>query len=161
LSNPCHERLRAGRPTAPKTGSWLRCKATTTGAVERTVYVDSTGVRAHQPTAEAREGGAAVAGSAPGGVPQGRCPGEALSRSVGGWTTTLRLAADRAYCHRSTCAGLRRRGLRHTPPERADRNAWRARQGARGGQSPAFERKVYRRIPPALHTAFHLSVHER
>jgi hypothetical protein len=125
------------------------------------VYVDSTGVRAHQPTAEAREGGAAVAGSAPGGVPQGRCPGEALSRSVGGWTTTLRLAADRAYCHRSTCAGLRRRGLRHTPPERADRNAWRARQGARGGQSPAFERKVYRRIPPALHTAFHLSVHER
>ncbi len=59
-------------------------------------------------------------------------------------TRPSRLVADRAYSHPFTRAALRRRGIRHTIPERADQKDWRARQGSRGGRPPAFDRKAYR-----------------
>ncbi len=59
-------------------------------------------------------------------------------------TRPSRLVADRAYSHRSTRAELRRRGIRHTIPERSDQKEWRARQGSRGGRPPAFDREAYR-----------------
>ncbi len=55
-----------------------------------------------------------------------------------------RLVADKAYSHPSTRAALRRRGIRHTIPERADQKEWRARRGSRGGRPPAFDREAYR-----------------
>lgn len=52
--------------------------------------------------------------------------------------------ADKAYAHDTTRAALRRRGIRHTIPERADQIARRAGKGARGGRPPNFDPTVYR-----------------
>lgn len=54
------------------------------------------------------------------------------------------LIADKAYAHDSTRAALRRRGIRHTIPERADQIARRAAKGSRGGRPPDFDPEVYR-----------------
>jgi transposase len=45
--------------------------------------------------------------------------------------------------HRFTRAALRHRAIGHTIPERAAQQAWRARQGSRGGHPPAFDRDAY------------------
>lgn len=55
------------------------------------------------------------------------------------------LIADKGYAHDSTRAALRRRGIRHTIPERSDQVARRAARGAAGGRPPAFDRAVYKR----------------
>jgi transposase len=41
-------------------------------------------------------------------------------------------------------AWLRRKGIAHTIPERADQVRNRARRGSRGGRPPAFDREVYK-----------------
>jgi len=55
------------------------------------------------------------------------------------------LIADKGYAHDSTRAALRRRGIRHTIPERADQIARRAVKGSAGGRPPTFDRDVYKR----------------
>ena len=55
------------------------------------------------------------------------------------------LVADKAYSHPSTRRALRRRGIRHTIPERADQQAHRRCQGSRGGRAPQFDRERYRK----------------
>lgn len=55
------------------------------------------------------------------------------------------LIADKAYSHPSTRRLLRRRGIRHTIPEREDQVARRRLRGPRGGRPPAFEAEVYKR----------------
>ncbi|WP_018908170.1 IS5/IS1182 family transposase, partial [Salinispora arenicola] len=42
-------------------------------------------------------------------------------------------------------ADLRRRGIGHTIPERADQQANRRRRGSRGGRPPAFDTQLYKR----------------
>lgn len=54
------------------------------------------------------------------------------------------LLADKGYAHESTRAALRRRGIRHTIPERRDQAARRAAKGSAGGRPPAFDMVVYR-----------------
>jgi transposase len=55
------------------------------------------------------------------------------------------LIADKGYAHDSTRAALRRRGIAHTIPERADQIARRAAKGSAGGRPPTFDRQLYRR----------------
>jgi transposase len=52
--------------------------------------------------------------------------------------------ADKAYAHDPTRTALRRRGIRHTIPERSDQVARRAAKGSRGGRPPMFDPYVYR-----------------
>ena len=54
------------------------------------------------------------------------------------------LAADRAYSNRPCREYLRRRGIRHTIPEKSDSQAARLRKGSRGGQPPAFDEERYK-----------------
>ncbi|WP_328490786.1 IS5 family transposase [Streptomyces zaomyceticus] len=51
---------------------------------------------------------------------------------------------DKGYSSRAIRAWLRRRGIPHTIPERADQVSNRARRGSRGGRPPAFDRQVYK-----------------
>lgn len=55
------------------------------------------------------------------------------------------LIADKGYAHDSTRRTLRRRGIRHTIPERADQVARRAGKRSAGGRPPAFDKVLYRR----------------
>jgi transposase len=55
------------------------------------------------------------------------------------------LIADKGYAHDSTRAALRRRGIRHTIPERDDQIARRTAKGSAGGRPPAFDKLLYRR----------------
>ncbi|MEU1730963.1 transposase [Streptosporangium sp. NPDC020145] len=52
--------------------------------------------------------------------------------------------ADKAYSSRAIRAHLRRRGIRATIPEPADRVLGRLRHGSRGGRPPVFDRADYR-----------------
>jgi transposase len=52
--------------------------------------------------------------------------------------------ADRAYSHPSTRAALRRRGIRHTIPERSDQEQRRVDRGRAGGRRPTFDPFRYR-----------------
>jgi transposase len=54
------------------------------------------------------------------------------------------LIADKGYAHDSTREALRRRGIRHTIPERSDQVARRATRGSRGGRPPTFDPQIYR-----------------
>ena len=54
------------------------------------------------------------------------------------------LIADKAYAHDPTRRGLRRRGIAHTIPERADQVARRAAKGSLAGRPPSFDKQVYR-----------------
>jgi transposase len=54
------------------------------------------------------------------------------------------LIADKADAHDPTWAGLRRRAIAHTVPERADQIARRAAQGSHGGRPPRFDKHIYR-----------------
>ncbi|CAM5676361.1 IS5 family transposase [Streptomyces spiroverticillatus] len=53
------------------------------------------------------------------------------------------LAADRAYSNGPLREYLRRRGVRHTIPEKSDSQAARLRKGARGGRPPGFDEDRY------------------
>lgn len=52
---------------------------------------------------------------------------------------------DKGYSLKALRAWLRRRGIPHTIPERADQVRNRARRGRLGGQPPTFDREVYKR----------------
>ncbi|ANB10572.1 transposase [Streptomyces ambofaciens] len=51
---------------------------------------------------------------------------------------------DKGYSSKAIRTWLRRRGIAHTIPERADQVRNRVRRGSRGGRPPAFDREVYR-----------------
>jgi transposase len=53
--------------------------------------------------------------------------------------------ADKGYSSRAIRAQLRRRGIGHTIPERADQQANRRRRGPRGGRPPTFNPDIYKR----------------
>lgn len=55
-----------------------------------------------------------------------------------------RVLADKAYSSRAVRAGLRKRGVRATIPERSDQVANRKRRGTRGGRPPAFDKEQYK-----------------
>ncbi|MFF4935349.1 IS5 family transposase [Streptomyces griseofuscus] len=52
---------------------------------------------------------------------------------------------DKGYSSKAIRTWLRRRGITHTIPERADQVRNRARRGSRGGRPPTFDREVYKR----------------
>jgi transposase len=54
------------------------------------------------------------------------------------------LIADKGYAHDATRVVLRRRGIRHTIPERRDQVARRVAKGRAGGRAPAFDPVVYK-----------------
>jgi putative transposase len=56
----------------------------------------------------------------------------------------VRLLADKAYSHPSTRTALRRRGIKHTIPERDDQIARRKARGSAGGRPPAFDAEIYK-----------------
>ncbi|CAL9663352.1 IS5 family transposase ISBli8 [Streptomyces sp. enrichment culture] len=53
--------------------------------------------------------------------------------------------ADKAYSSRGFRAYLRKRGIGHTIPEKADQQQHRHNRGRRGGRPPGFDRETYRR----------------
>ncbi|WP_435853965.1 IS5 family transposase [Streptomyces misionensis] len=53
--------------------------------------------------------------------------------------------ADKAYSSRAFRAYLRKRGVGHTIPEKADQQRHRHNRGRQGGRPPAFDRPIYRR----------------
>ena len=55
------------------------------------------------------------------------------------------LTADRAYSNGRIREYLRRRGIRHTIPEKTDSQAARLRKGARGGRPPGFDEDRYKK----------------
>ncbi|MGY1434586.1 IS5 family transposase [Streptomyces reniochalinae] len=55
------------------------------------------------------------------------------------------LAADKAYSNGPCREYLRRRGIRHTIPEKADSEAARLRKGTRGGRPPGFDEDRYKK----------------
>ncbi|MFI1840158.1 IS5 family transposase [Streptomyces olivaceoviridis] len=55
------------------------------------------------------------------------------------------LAADRAYSNGPCRDFLRRRGIRHTIPEKTDSQAARLRKGSRGGRPPGFDEDRYKK----------------
>ncbi|MFF8983817.1 IS5 family transposase [Streptomyces globisporus] len=55
------------------------------------------------------------------------------------------VSADKGYSNRRTRRYLRRRGIRHVIPERADQAANRVRRGKAGGRPPAFDKDRYKK----------------
>jgi transposase len=55
------------------------------------------------------------------------------------------LAADKAYSNGPCREYLRRRGIRHTIPEKTDSQAARLRKGSRGGRPAGFDKARYRK----------------
>ncbi|WP_282690158.1 MULTISPECIES: IS5 family transposase [unclassified Streptomyces] len=51
---------------------------------------------------------------------------------------------DKGYSSKAIRTWLRRRGIRHTIPERADQVRNRARKGSLGGRPPAFDKEIYK-----------------
>ncbi|GAA2239175.1 hypothetical protein GCM10010232_27620 [Streptomyces amakusaensis] len=51
---------------------------------------------------------------------------------------------DKGYSSKAIRTWLRRRGIAHTIPERADQTRNRARRGRTGGRPPAFDRETYK-----------------
>ncbi|MYT58801.1 IS5 family transposase, partial [Streptomyces sp. SID7834] len=51
---------------------------------------------------------------------------------------------DKGYSSKAIRTWLRRRGIAHTIPERADQVRNRARRSSRGGRPPAFDREAYK-----------------
>ncbi len=83
-----------------------------------------------------------------GDSPQFRAVLEAIrvARPAGGRPRTRpdRVLADKAYDSRANRAYLRRRKIRCTIPQQADRIAHRKAKGPAGGRPPAFSRLIYR-----------------
>ncbi|MFE5513838.1 IS5 family transposase [Streptomyces sp. NPDC056529] len=55
------------------------------------------------------------------------------------------LAADKAYSNGPVRQYLRRRGIRHTIPEKTNSQAARLRKGSRGGRPPTFDENRYKK----------------
>ncbi|WJY42677.1 IS5 family transposase [Streptomyces sp. P9-2B-2] len=55
------------------------------------------------------------------------------------------VSADKAYSNRRARAYLRKRGIRHVIPEKADQAANRIKRGSRGGRPPGFDRERYKK----------------
>ncbi|MFF9653371.1 IS5 family transposase [Streptomyces sp. NPDC014622] len=55
------------------------------------------------------------------------------------------LAADKVYSNGPCREYLRRRGIRHTIPEKTDSQAARQRKGSRGGRPPGFDEERYKK----------------
>ncbi|MFE1288141.1 IS5 family transposase [Streptomyces sp. NPDC058751] len=55
------------------------------------------------------------------------------------------VAADKAYSNRPCREHLRRRGVRHTIPEKTDSQAARLRKGSRGGRPPGFHEERHKK----------------
>lgn len=55
------------------------------------------------------------------------------------------LTADKAYSNGPCRQYLRRRGIRHTIPEKTDSHAARLRKGSRGGRPPSFDKERYKK----------------
>ncbi|MGW1642357.1 IS5 family transposase [Streptomyces lavendulae] len=55
------------------------------------------------------------------------------------------LAADKAYSNGPCREYLRRRGIRHTIPEKTDSQTTRLRKGSRGGRPPGFDQERYKK----------------
>ncbi|MBJ6625007.1 IS5 family transposase [Streptomyces sp. I4(2020)] len=55
------------------------------------------------------------------------------------------LAADKGYSNGPCREYLRRRGIRHTIPEKTDSQAARLRKGSRGGRPPGFDEERYKK----------------
>lgn len=55
------------------------------------------------------------------------------------------LAADKAYSNGTCRRILRRRGIRHTIPEKIDSQAARRRKGSHGGRPPGFDKQRYKK----------------
>lgn len=55
------------------------------------------------------------------------------------------VSADKGYSNRRTRRYLRRRGIRHVIPEKADQAANRARRGSAGGRPPGFDKDRYKK----------------
>ncbi|MFI6512073.1 IS5 family transposase [Streptosporangium sp. NPDC050855] len=55
------------------------------------------------------------------------------------------LIGDKGYSSKAIRAWLRRRGIAHTIPERADQIRNRTRRGRRGGRPPVFDKHIYKR----------------
>nr|WP_311932494.1 transposase [Microbispora sp. H11081] len=55
------------------------------------------------------------------------------------------MVADKGYSSRAIRTYLRRRGISHTIPERAEQVTNRAKRGSKGGRSPVFDAQVYKR----------------
>ncbi|WP_443065643.1 transposase [Streptomyces sp. NBC_00557] len=55
------------------------------------------------------------------------------------------LAADKGYSNSPCRTYLRRRGIRHIIPEKADSQAARVRRGSRGGRPPGFDEERYKK----------------
>lgn len=55
------------------------------------------------------------------------------------------VAADKAYSNGPVRIYLRRRGIRHTIPEKTDSQAARQRKGSRGGRPPSFDEERYKK----------------
>ncbi|MBD0707316.1 IS5 family transposase [Streptomyces sp. CBMA291] len=53
--------------------------------------------------------------------------------------------ADKAYTSRTNRRYLRRRGIRHTIPERLDQQRHRKNRGSRGGRPTGFDRERYKK----------------
>jgi transposase len=72
--------------------------------------------------------------------------GISVARDGGGHPRTRPdiVRADKAYSSRAIRSHLRRRGIKATIPEPADRIAGRLRRGSRGGRPPAFDPGDYR-----------------
>lgn len=68
------------------------------------------------------------------GAPPGHRPASHTPDSV---------SADKGYTNHRTRAYLRRRGIRHVIPEKADQAAGRLRRGSTGGRPPGFDKERY------------------
>ncbi len=55
------------------------------------------------------------------------------------------VSADKGYSNRRTRRYLRRRGIRHVIPEKADQAANRIRRGKAGGRPPGFDKERYKK----------------
>ncbi|MGW3451484.1 IS5 family transposase [Streptomyces sp. NPDC001076] len=55
------------------------------------------------------------------------------------------VAADKGYSNGPCRAYLRRRGIRHTIPEKTDTRSARLRKGSRGGRPPGFDEERYKK----------------
>ncbi|GAA2615727.1 hypothetical protein GCM10010304_81370 [Streptomyces roseoviolaceus] len=60
-------------------------------------------------------------------------------------TRPAHVPGDKGYSSRAIRTWLRRRGISHTIPERADQTRNRLRRGSRGGRPPGFDKQLYKR----------------
>lgn len=66
-------------------------------------------------------------------------------------TTPDSVSAAKGYSNRRTRAYLRKRGIRHVIPEKADQAAGRRRRGSAGGRPPGLDKERYKKrvaLPP-------------